>query len=31
MLSTAMEALERRDVGLARELPSMDEPLDELN
>src|SRR2546421_1636911 len=31
MLSTAMKALERRDVGLARELPSMDDPLDELN
>src|SRR2546421_10242446 len=31
ILPTAMEALERRDVGLPRELPSMDEPLDELN
>jgi phosphate transport system protein len=31
MLTTAMDALERRDVGLARELPSMDEPLDDLN
>jgi phosphate transport system protein len=31
MLSTAMVALERRDVHLARELPSMDEPLDQLN
>jgi phosphate transport system protein len=31
MLSTAMDALARRDVNLARELPLMDDPLDELN
>ncbi len=31
MLSVSMDAFSRRDVGLARELPAMDEPLDELN
>lgn len=31
MLGVAMEAFTQRNVGLARELPSMDDPLDELN
>ena len=31
MLSAAMDAFARRDVGLARELPVLDDPLDDLN
>jgi phosphate transport system protein len=31
MLSTAMDALERRDLELARRLPALDDPIDELN
>ena len=31
MLATAMDAFARRDVGLAHELPALDDPLDELN
>ena len=31
MLSVAMDSFARRDVSLARQLPSMDDPLDELN
>lgn len=31
MLTTAMDAFARRDVGMARALPAMDDPLDELN
>ncbi|HEU5004090.1 MAG TPA: phosphate signaling complex protein PhoU [Actinomycetota bacterium] len=31
MLAAAMDALERRDNNLARALPTMDEPLDDLN
>src|SRR3981081_1920803 len=31
MLTTAMDAFARRDVSLARSLPAMDDPLDDLN
>src|SRR5688500_9491643 len=31
MMKVAMEALARRDLELARELPQMDDPIDELN
>ena len=31
MMKAAMEALARRDLELARELPAMDDPIDELN
>lgn len=31
MLAAAMDALDRRDLNLARALPTMDEPLDDLN
>jgi phosphate uptake regulator len=31
MVSTAMDALERRDLELARRLPELDDPIDELN
>jgi phosphate transport system protein len=31
MLDTAMQALARRDLGLARRLPELDDPIDELN
>jgi len=31
MLAAVMDAFARRDVGLARQLPAMDQPLDELN
>jgi phosphate transport system protein len=31
MVSTAMDALARRDLELARRLPELDDPIDELN